>query len=240
MFVACFSLVLLGLERTPPTPEYDARLGWTRWERSFGTRTSVVGDSWAWGLHVNANEAWPALVGATNAAVSGYGYDQAVLKAESLAADRVLVALSTDDVRRCGLKTFMGASKPYFMGAALISPGPRARLLDRTVFRARTQQINEPTGEDAQEIAVRLTRRLARRSGAALVLYRWAADPDVFALVRGEAARVGLRCVDVGAIPRGMFTVGDSAHHPNAVGHRYIARRVAEALNNNATLIARR
>ena len=84
----------------------------------------VVGDSFAHGDEVDDGEAWPALlqplVGrrVVNAAVSGYGLDQIVLRAESAAAavkPAVLVlSFISDDVRRAEMKRVWGIEKPYF------------------------------------------------------------------------------------------------------------------------------
>jgi hypothetical protein len=84
----------------------------------------AVGDSYTYGDEVGDGETWPAhlqlLTGARvrNAGVSGYGFDQSVLRAEKLAAGRTLsaivVSFIADDVRRTEMSRMWGANKPYF------------------------------------------------------------------------------------------------------------------------------
>jgi hypothetical protein len=84
----------------------------------------AVGDSFTYGEDVADSETWPAelqrLSGrrAYNAGVSGYGFDQAVLRAE-LVAERVrpanlVLAFIADDLRRNEMRRTWGAEKPYF------------------------------------------------------------------------------------------------------------------------------
>lgn len=84
----------------------------------------VVGDSYAHGDEVDDAETWPArlqaLVGrrVINAALSGYGIDQMVLRAETMAAElkpaAIVLSFIADDVRRSEMKRVWGAEKPYF------------------------------------------------------------------------------------------------------------------------------
>jgi len=84
----------------------------------------VVGDSYAHGDEVSDADTWPARLQAllgrrvVNAAVSGYGLDQMVLRAEQAAADVKPVALVLsfipDDTRRAEMRRVWGAEKPYF------------------------------------------------------------------------------------------------------------------------------
>jgi hypothetical protein len=84
----------------------------------------VVGDSYAHGDEVSDAESWPArlqgLAGrrVVNAAMSGYGIDQMVLRAEIVAAETkpaaIVLSFIADDVRRAEMKRVWGAEKPYF------------------------------------------------------------------------------------------------------------------------------
>jgi hypothetical protein len=84
----------------------------------------VVGDSFAHGEEVNDGESWAAqLQGLTgrrvvNAAVSAYGLDQMVLRAERVAPEvrpaALVLSFIADDIRRAEMKRTWGAEKPYF------------------------------------------------------------------------------------------------------------------------------
>jgi hypothetical protein len=84
----------------------------------------VVGDSYAHGDEVADDETWAArlqpLTGRVviNAALSGYGIDQMVLRAESLVPEvkpaAIVLSFIADDVRRTEMKRLWGAEKPYF------------------------------------------------------------------------------------------------------------------------------
>ena len=84
----------------------------------------VVGDSYAHGDEVNDAETWPArlqpLIGrrVVNAAMSGYGIDQMVLRAEMRRPEvkpaAIIMSFIADDVRRTEMKRVWGAEKPYF------------------------------------------------------------------------------------------------------------------------------
>jgi hypothetical protein len=84
----------------------------------------VVGDSLAHGDEVNDAETWPALLQRAlrrrvlNAALTGYGLDQIVLRAEQAAAATrpaaIVLSLAADDTRRNEMKRVWGAEKPYF------------------------------------------------------------------------------------------------------------------------------
>ena len=83
----------------------------------------AVGDSFTFGDRVADGETWPAqlerMLGrpVLNGGVSGYGLDQAVLRARKLSAtvrpEWVIVSLIPEDITRCELRVF-GAAKPYF------------------------------------------------------------------------------------------------------------------------------
>jgi len=86
--------------------------------------TLVVGDSFAFGDGVNDEESWPAVLErltgrrVINAAVPGFGLDQAVLRAEQLAAvyapDVIVAGFIPHDILRCELSYWSGHAKPYF------------------------------------------------------------------------------------------------------------------------------
>ncbi|HYD04970.1 MAG TPA: hypothetical protein VEC60_04555 [Reyranella sp.] len=84
----------------------------------------VVGDSFAHGDEVRDDESWPARLQAllkrrvVNAAMSGYGIDQMVLRAEIVAAEAkpaaIILSFIADDVRRAEMQRVWGVEKPYF------------------------------------------------------------------------------------------------------------------------------
>lgn len=84
----------------------------------------AVGDSFTFGDEVGDLETWPAqlqrLTGrpVLNAGVSGYGFDQIVLRAEALAPfyrpEAIVVAFIADDIRRTEMRRLWSADKPYF------------------------------------------------------------------------------------------------------------------------------
>ncbi|HZQ00381.1 MAG TPA: GDSL-type esterase/lipase family protein [Reyranella sp.] len=86
--------------------------------------TLAVGDSYTYGEEVADDETWPALLQAhtghpvLNGGVSGYGFDQTVLRAESLAAKyhpgAIVVSFIADDIGRTEMSRIWGAEKPYF------------------------------------------------------------------------------------------------------------------------------
>jgi lysophospholipase L1-like esterase len=84
----------------------------------------AVGDSFTYGDEVNDNQTWPAQLQLVsdrrvlNAGVSGYGFDQIVLRAEALAAKvkpaAIVVAFIADDIRRTEMRRLWSADKPWF------------------------------------------------------------------------------------------------------------------------------
>jgi hypothetical protein len=84
----------------------------------------AVGDSFTFGDEVSDGETWPAalehLTGkqVLNGGVSGYGFDQTVLRAEELARKyrpaAIVVSFIADDVRRTEMRRLWSADKPYF------------------------------------------------------------------------------------------------------------------------------
>ncbi|HEY6982517.1 SGNH/GDSL hydrolase family protein [Reyranella sp.] len=107
----------------------------------------AVGDSYTFGDEVTDNETWPAhletLTGrrVLNGGVSGYGFDQIVLRAEAGTAQHpsaIVVSFIADDIRRTEMRRLWGAEKPYFdlQGTGLVlrnvpvppRPDPRTTL----------------------------------------------------------------------------------------------------------------
>ena len=84
----------------------------------------AVGDSFTSGEEVKDDETWPAhlqqLLGrrVLNAGVSGYGFDQIVLRAERIVPDlhpsKVVVGFIADDIVRTEMRRRWSAEKPYF------------------------------------------------------------------------------------------------------------------------------
>ena len=83
-----------------------------------------VGDSFTFGDEVNDAQTWPAqlelLTGrrVLNGGVSGYGFDQTVLRAEQLAPrykpSAIVVSFIADDIRRTEMRRLWSADKPWF------------------------------------------------------------------------------------------------------------------------------
>jgi hypothetical protein len=128
-----------------PTPNYRSDEyvdGVQTTVSSFGTRLHngrqseagmdrfivMVGDSFVYGTRVSDSETWPAYLEShlampvINGGVSGYGFDQTVLRAERLVQrfkpDILLVGWIPDDIRRTQLAKQRGAAKPYFQVVA--------------------------------------------------------------------------------------------------------------------------
>ena len=84
----------------------------------------AVGDSFTFGDEVSDGETWPAqlehITGkpVLNGGVSGYGFDQTVLRAEQLARKykpaAIVVSFIADDIRRTEMRRLWSADKPYF------------------------------------------------------------------------------------------------------------------------------
>jgi len=93
-------------------------------EQTAGPPILAVGDSFTFGDEVNDGQTWPAqlklLTGrhVLNGGVSGYGFDQAVLRAEQLAGkykpSAIVVGFIADDIRRTEMRRLWSADKPYF------------------------------------------------------------------------------------------------------------------------------
>ena len=84
----------------------------------------AVGDSFTFGDEVPDGDTWPAALEhitgkqVLNGGVSGYGFDQTVLRAEQLAwkykPAAIVVSFIADDIRRTEMRRQWGAEKPYF------------------------------------------------------------------------------------------------------------------------------
>lgn len=84
----------------------------------------AVGDSYTYGEEVGDRDTWPAQVQALsgrrvlNGGVSGYGFDQIVLRAEQLVAryapSIVVVSFIADDIRRLEMRRLWWRDKPWF------------------------------------------------------------------------------------------------------------------------------
>ncbi|HQS18348.1 GDSL-type esterase/lipase family protein [Reyranella sp.] len=114
----------------------------------------AVGDSFTFGEEVGNTESWPAdlqrITGrrVLNGGVSGYGFDQIVLRAEALAPlhrpGAIVVAFIADDIRRTEMRRMWSADKPYFdlegdgLGLRNAPVPPRAPAETTLTFWQRT------------------------------------------------------------------------------------------------------
>ena len=100
-------------------------MGGKRGEQVAGAPILAVGNSFTYSNEVNDGQTWPAqlqlLTGrrVLNAGVSGYGFDQIVLRAEKLAAKYkpsvIVVSFIADNIRRTQMRRLWSADKPYFV-----------------------------------------------------------------------------------------------------------------------------
>ncbi len=84
----------------------------------------AVGDSFTFGAEVTDAQTWPALLQrltgrrVLNGGVSGYGFDQTVLRAEQLASryrpSVIVVSFIADDIHRTEMRRLWSADKPWF------------------------------------------------------------------------------------------------------------------------------
>lgn len=156
----------------------------------------VVGDSYTFGDEVSDGETWPAQLAqqsgirVLNGAVSSFGLDQMILRAEALdpiyQPDIIVVALIADSVNRVGARVRHGAHKPFFVvrddALALQNvPVPRADrvepsrhllgysyvlhfimpLLAKEYWWKGTFYDFRTAGNDSVDVSCRLIRRLA-------------------------------------------------------------------------------
>ncbi len=121
---------------------------------SDGPSILAVGDSFVFGDEVGDLEAWPAqlqrLIGCRvlNGGVTGYGFDQIVLRTELLSArfkpSAIIVGFISDDLRRTEMRRLWAHDKPWFdvEDGRLVLRGvpvvPRRHLLPRQ-HRARIE-----------------------------------------------------------------------------------------------------
>jgi lysophospholipase L1-like esterase len=142
---------------------HDARLGYVPRDGLRGNGAApagadapilAVGDSFTYGDEVGDGETWPAelqrLTGrpVLNAGVSGYGFDQIVLRAEALAPvyrpGAIVVAFIADDIRRTEMRRLWSADKPWFDPVAEklelrgVPVPPRAPAAETLSFWQRT------------------------------------------------------------------------------------------------------
>jgi GDSL-like Lipase/Acylhydrolase family len=93
-------------------------------EQTADSPILAVGDSFTFGDEVNDGQTWPAqlqlLTGrrVLNGGVSGYGFDQTVLRAEQLAPkdkpSAIVISFIADDIRRTEMRRLWSADKPWF------------------------------------------------------------------------------------------------------------------------------
>jgi hypothetical protein len=104
--------------------EHGARLNGEVRSRAERPLILAAGDSFAFGDGVSDGDTWPAALErlsggrVINGGMIGFGLDQAVLRAEQLAAlyspDIIVVAFIPHDVLRCEMSYWSGFSKPWF------------------------------------------------------------------------------------------------------------------------------
>lgn len=161
----------------------------------------VVGDSFAFGDGVDDRDSWPAVLErrtgtrVVNAAVPGFGLDQAVLRAEQLAPifqpAIIIVGFIPHDVLRGEMSYWSGHAKPYFdldgerlrLHPAAV-PSPLVAALKNALVWSRTIDLLFPQfywdGPEAEvvhhrgrEVACQLMGRLAtlgQERGARIVV----------------------------------------------------------------------
>lgn len=104
--------------------EHGTRLGGEAKPRSPRPLILAVGDSFAFGDGVSDGDSWPAALEQAsggrviNGGMVGFGFDQAVLRAEQLAGiyhpDTIVLGFIPHDIERCEMSYWSGFSKPYF------------------------------------------------------------------------------------------------------------------------------
>ena len=158
----------------------------------------TVGDSYTYGDEVRDEETWPAqlqrLTGrrVLNAGVTGYGFDQMVLRAEHYVATHrpalLILGFIADDIRRVEMRRMWWRDKPWFVveGEELVLKGVpvpphRSTLPPHIRHRVDTTLLGMPNFVQhlagyhrrvhrsgfGVEIAKRLIERLARLQGEA-------------------------------------------------------------------------
>jgi len=152
----------------------------------------AVGDSFTYGEDVGDLDTWPAQLqrltgrGVLNGGVSGYGYDQVILRAEQLTTvcrpAVVIVGLIADDIRRTEMRRMWWHDKPWFEveeGQLVLKgvPVPERTVLPLNVRRkiemalfqlppflqhVMGYHVRVHRAGAGSQIALRLTERLAR------------------------------------------------------------------------------
>ena len=161
-----------GVRRTGPAPA-DGR-----------APILAVGDSFTFGEEVGDGETWPAdlqrLTGrrVLNGGVSGYGFDQIVLRTEALAPlyrpEAIVVAFIADDIRRTEMRRLWSADKPYFDARGRRAPPARRARPAARAGRRDAHLLAEDAGlflrlrlhPAAPRPAARLVRRSCPRPSA--------------------------------------------------------------------------
>lgn len=206
----------------------------------------AVGDSFTFGEEVADQETWPAQLRhvvnrrVLNGGVSGYGFDQIVLRAERLTSlfkpSVIVVGFIADDIHRCEMRRVWWREKPWFSlergelvprGLPVPSRDPRptvlgsVRMLELLLRRLPPELQHwlgyhvriHPMGT-GEIIAFSLLERLAalQRSSGAIVLVVAFYDRVVWEnrAIAGEQQRITRRMLD-GAIRKGMGGVDSFA-----------------------------
>jgi len=168
-----------------------------------GPMILAVGDSFTWGDSVDDDETWPARLERLlrrpvgNGGVSGYGFDQIVLRAERLVGElepqRVVVSFISDDVPRCE-NSYRFAPKPFFRienGSLVLAgvPVPEAHPRDPWRWLRWSRLANRVLGgllgerwwlpnavrehDRGLEVTLLLVERLAALGAPVLLVAQW-------------------------------------------------------------------
>ncbi len=194
-----------------------------------GASILAIGDSFTWGDSVNDNETWPAhlerLLGRPvgNGGVSGYGFDQMVLRAERLVPELrpelVVLSFISDDLSRCE-NSYRYAPKPFFRiegGSLVLSGVPVANARPRDPWRGLrwSRLANRVLGgllgerwwlphavrehDRGLEVSLLLVERLATLEAPLLLVAQWSPrwEHGPARTVLDYAARLGLATLDL-------------------------------------------
>ena len=146
----------------------------------------AVGDSYTFGEEVSDTETWPAqlqrLSGrrVLNGGVSGYGFDQIVLRAEQLAErhkpSMIIVGFIADDIRRTEMRRLWGRNKPWFTLEAekLVLTGvpvPKPSAIASSRLRRRLERVMIELPAPLQQLFGYHVRRHAAGQGMQIALH---------------------------------------------------------------------